>query len=134
MTRDDIIAQLRLDNPTTTDESGQEHGPGSDYYESLIEVWADNMEASLPPAGRKVWPSAAAFLGEFSMAELAAIELSTEPTIAALRLVLASWPGQVWSDNEQIQIGLDALVSTGIIDQSRRDEIEAIEQGEEADA
>lgn len=134
MTKDQIIAQLRADNPTTKDDFGNVHGPGSDFYEALIEQWADAYMASLPPAGRKVWPTVAAFLREFSMPELAAIALSTNPTIAALRLVLASWPGQVWSDNEQIQIGLDALVSTGIIDQSRRDEIEAIEQGEEADA
>lgn len=123
MTRDDIIAHLRLDNPTTTDETGQEHGPGSVYYESLLEVWADNMEASLPPAGRKVWPNAAAFLGEFAVEELAEISLSVNPTIAALRLVLAAWPGEVWSDDERILLGMTALVEEEILSEARAEEI-----------
>lgn len=123
MTRDDIIAQLRLDNPTSTDETGQEHGPGSDYYESLIEEWADNMEASLPPAERKVWPTAAAFLAEFQPEELAEISLSTNPTIAALRLVLAAWPGEVWSDDERILLGMTALIEEEILSEARAEEI-----------
>lgn len=123
MTRQQIESQLRLDNPTTTDETGQEHGPGSVYYESLLEVWADNMEASLPPAGRKVWPNASAFLAEFSIEEKAAISLSTHPVIAALRLELLSWPGEVWSNDERIQMGMDALVEANILPEFRRQEI-----------
>jgi hypothetical protein len=72
---------------------------------------------------RKTWPNSAAFLGEFSMPELAAIELSADPTIAALRLVLAAWTADVWSDDERIQLGMAALVDAEIIDQERADEI-----------
>ena len=76
-------------------------------------------------AARKTWPNASAFLGEFSMPELAAIELSTDSTIAALRLLLASWPSDVWSDDPRIVMGLDALVAAAIIDEARRGEIVA---------
>ncbi len=65
-------------------------------------------------ATRKIWPNAAAFLGEFIMPELAAISLSTDPTVAALRLLLASWPSDVWSDDPRIVGGLAALVDSGI--------------------
>jgi hypothetical protein len=76
-------------------------------------------------AARKIWPNAAAFLGGFSMPELAAISLSTDPTVAALRLLLASWPSDVWSDDPRIVMGLGALVSAGIIDETRSAEIVA---------
>jgi hypothetical protein len=76
-------------------------------------------------AARKTWPNAAAFLNEFSMPELAAISLSTDPTVAALRLLLASWPSDVWSDDPRIIMGLGALVSAGIIDETRSAEIVA---------
>jgi hypothetical protein len=69
-------------------------------------------------AARKTWPNAAAFLGEFSLPELAAISLSTDPTIAALRLLLASWTADIWSDEPRIQLGLAKLVETGIIDEA----------------
>ena len=70
-------------------------------------------------SARKVWPNAAMFLAEFSMPELAAIELSLDPTIAALRLLLASWPADIYSDDPRIIGGLDALVSAEIIDEAR---------------
>jgi hypothetical protein len=73
--------------------------------------------------GRKTWPNAAAFLGEFSLPELAAISLSTDPTVAALRILLLAWPADVWSDDPRIQMGLDALVSAGVIDVDRIEEI-----------
>jgi hypothetical protein len=121
MNREQIEQQLRADNPTTTDDAGGRHGPGSTVYEAAIQRWADAMEAQLAesPPDRKTWPSAAAFLGEFSMPELAAIELSTNPIIAALRLVLAAWTADVWSDDERILIGMGALVDAGILAQER---------------
>jgi hypothetical protein len=79
----------------------------------------------LAARARKTWPNASAFLGEFSMPELAAISLSADPTIAALRLLLASWPSDVWSDDARIVMGLAALVSAGIIDETRSAEITA---------
>jgi hypothetical protein len=101
-----------------------------------ILVWFDDrverqwQAVPIPPdelaaRARKIWTDAAAFLAEFSMTELAAIELSTDATIAALRLLLASWPKDVWSDDPRIVMGLAALVSAGIIDETRSAEITA---------
>lgn len=85
--------------------------------ESLTE---EEIEAAAAALARKTWPNAAAFLAEFSMPELAAISLSTDPTIAAMRLLLASWPSDVWSDDPRIVGGLDQLVTVGIITSERR--------------
>ncbi len=75
------------------------------------------------PDDRKIWPNSAAFLAEFTMPELAAISLSLDPTIAALRLLLASWPADIYSDDPRIIGGLSALVAVGIITEARRKEI-----------
>lgn len=59
MTRPEIESQLRTDNPTTTDDDGWRHGPGSDYYEAAIQRWADAMEvqdAAPPSLAAKVSP------------------------------------------------------------------------------
>ena len=74
-------------------------------------------------AARKVWPTSADYLIEFTFQEMAAISLSQDFTIAALRLLMASWAGEVWSDDQRVQTGLQALVATGIITQERADEI-----------
>ena len=85
----------------------------------VVALSADELAAN----ARKTWPNAAAFLNEFTMPELAGISLSSDPTIAALRLLLASWPSDIWSDDPRIQAGMEVLVSSGIIDEERRDEI-----------
>ena len=76
-------------------------------------------------AARKVWPNAAAFLAEFSMPELSAISLSLDPTIAALRLLLASWSTDIYSDDPRIISGLTSFIAAGIIDEVRWGEIVA---------
>lgn len=53
MTRPEIESQLRLDNPTTTDDLGNRHGPGSEVYESAIQRWADAMEAQSTATARE---------------------------------------------------------------------------------
>lgn len=72
---------------------------------------------------RKVWSTSARYLNEFTLLEIGQISLSTDPTIAALRLLMSSWDGEVWSDDLRVVAGLDALESNGIIDSSRRSEI-----------
>lgn len=72
---------------------------------------------------RKVWTNAAAFMAEFTLPELASVSLSQDPTVAALRLMLSAWPSDVWSDDPRIQMGLAALVSSGIIDETRKAEL-----------
>jgi hypothetical protein len=80
-------------------------------------------DEELADRARKIWPNAALFLAEFTMPELAAISLSLDPTIAALRLLLASWPADIYSDDPRIVGGLSALVAAGIILEARRAEI-----------
>lgn len=83
----------------------------------------DLTEEELAAADRKTWPNPSAFLGEFQLPELAAISLSTDPTIAALRLLLSAWPADVWSDDDRIVLGMARLVEVGILSQERHDEI-----------
>lgn len=87
---------------------------GDEVHTNRWEV-VDMTTEEIAAASRKTWPDAAAFLAEFSIEQLAAISLSTNPTVAALRLLLASWPADVWSDDPRIILGLGELVSDGII-------------------
>lgn len=113
-TREEIEAQIRLDNPTSDGR-----GEGDPYYEDLIQKWTTAKFENQEP-DRKTWNNASLFLAEFSLEELAAISLSTDPTIAALRLVLASWSGHIWSDDQRIQLGLSKLVELNIITEERK--------------
>ena len=71
----------------------------------------------------KSWPDVEAFISEFTLEEMAAISLSTDPTIAALRFLLSGWRSQVLSDDSRVVQGLTALVSVAIISDERRTEI-----------
>jgi hypothetical protein len=86
-------------------------------------VSTPRTDEELAALARKTWPNAALFLSEFNMPELAAISLSLDHTIAALRLLLASWPADIYSDDPRIIGGLSALVAVGIITEARRKEI-----------
>ncbi len=57
------------------------------------------------------------------MAELAAVSLSANPVIAAMRLILSTWRGEVHADDGRVQIGLAACVEAGILTTERRDAI-----------
>jgi hypothetical protein len=76
--------------------------------------------AQNPP---KRWPDAEHFVAEFQLPELAAISLSTDPTVAALRFMLSTWLSPVHSDDPRVQQGLDALVAAGILTPERRSAI-----------
>jgi hypothetical protein len=108
----------RLQSITPFADLGSGEWVTSSY--DVVALTSDEIAENAIIAARKTWPNAAAFLGEFTMPELAAISLSLDPTIAALRLLLASWPADVWSDDPRIQMGLDALVSAGVIDSERQ--------------
>jgi hypothetical protein len=104
--------------------------PAHDATTHHAPEWVDGQWVSTPltddelaALARKTWPNAALFLSEFTMPELAAISLSLDPTIAALRLLLASWPADIYSDDPRIIGGLSALVAVGIITEARRGEI-----------
>jgi len=83
----------------------------------------DMTAVELADSLRKVWPNTQAFLAEFTIAELAGIGLSTDPTIAALRLMLSVWSGQIYSDDQRVETGLAALHLAGIITADRRAQI-----------
>lgn len=76
--------------------------------------------AQNPP---KVWPDVESFITEFTLDEMAAISLSSDPTIAGLRLLLSAWRSSVQSEDPRVILGLNALVDTGIISRHRQLEI-----------
>ena len=78
----------------------------------------------IPPIStRKTWDTSTDFIEEFTLSELAAVQLSTNPTIAALRLILSAWSKPVWSDDPRIQLGLATMVSEALITAERSAEI-----------
>ncbi len=72
---------------------------------------------------RKTWATSQDFLAEFTMAEIGGIGVSQDPVIAALRLVLSTWIGQLYSDDPRVVLGLNAIEAAGILTAERRDEI-----------
>lgn len=60
------------------------------------------------------------------MIEKAGIALSTDPTIAALRLELSTWFSEVYSNDQRVIAGLDKLVELGVISEQRKQEIVAM--------
>lgn len=85
----------------------------------MRDMTSDELANSL----RKIWKNSQAFLAEFSLSEIAQISISTSPTIAALRFILSTWSGEIFSDDERVVTGLDAIQSTEIINAIRRIEI-----------
>jgi hypothetical protein len=71
----------------------------------------------------KIWANVQSFMIEFTMLEKAAIALSTDQTIAALRLELSTWLSEVYSNDQRVIAGLDKLVELQIITETRRTEI-----------
>jgi hypothetical protein len=71
-------------------------------------------------ANRKVWPNGEAFLRELTLEELAAISLSTDPTIAALRLLLVARQAEVWSDDQELNFGLSRAVQLNLLTLERK--------------
>lgn len=69
---------------------------------------------------RKVWPTKAEFWAEFTDAEKLAIMNSTIEPIRLLDRELLVWPGEVWSDDERVQAGLNGLVAVGILSSERK--------------
>lgn len=70
-----------------------------------------------------IWSNAQDFISEFSPTELAAIALSSDPTIAGLRFKLSTWFSAVWSTDPLVLAGMQALVSANIISETRKNDI-----------
>jgi hypothetical protein len=71
----------------------------------------------------KIWSNVQEFMADFSMPEKAAIALSIDPTIAALRLELSTWLSEVHATDPRVVAGLEKLVELEIITEIRRAEI-----------
>ena len=83
----------------------------------------DMTPSELADSIRKVWASSIQFLGEFTMPELGGIGVSIDPIIAAMRLILSSWIGPIYSDDPRVVMGLAALEANGVITAVRRAQI-----------
>jgi hypothetical protein len=77
----------------------------------------------IPAPEYKIWPSAQYFMGEFTLQERSYIALSTNPTIATLRLELSTWLSEIHANNPRVVAGLDKLYELGILSPARRAEI-----------
>lgn len=71
----------------------------------------------------KEWASVEAFVEEFSLSECAAVEMSANPQIAALRFKLKTWQSPVHANHPLVQDGMAALVAEGIITEERKNTI-----------
>lgn len=75
------------------------------------------------PAPPPQWENTQSFMAAFTMQEKAAIALSTDPTIAALRLELTTWLSSVPANSPAVLTGLDKLVDLQILTPQRKTEI-----------
>jgi hypothetical protein len=119
-----VVPLVKLPQPQVS--ATQKAVPVLIWHEDRVErAWqiVDKTPEEIAEDARKRWPDAEAFVAEFTLPEMAAIGLSTDPTIAALRFLLSSWRSQVISDDPRVQAGMDALVQTGILTEDRRVEI-----------
>ena len=116
--------QLESDHPELTEViNGETRVLTAEERAATLDQWEAELIAQATQdavlLNRKTWKDSAAFIQEFTLPELAAVSLSQDPTVAALRLLLSAWPSDVWSDDPRIQMGLAALVTNGIIDETR---------------
>lgn len=116
----DVIQDEQPDyNPSTQYLSATETIDTDD--KTVTRGWQIN---SLP--NYKIWANAQAFMAEFTMPEKAEIGLSSDPTVAALRLDLSTWFSEVYANDPRVVAGLDKLVELDIITESRKEEIVAL--------
>lgn len=128
--QDFVDACEQSGNPKLADYAPVPPAPSYDPATQHPPTWAQGQWSvtnktpeELAADARKVWPTSAKYLLEFTLPEMSAISLSEDPTIAALRLLLATWDTEVWSDDPRVVAGLDAIEVAGIIDAGRRAEI-----------
>jgi hypothetical protein len=84
---------------------------------------ADLSPEEIAQKQQKIWPNVQQFMAEFSMSEKAAMALSTDPTIAALRLELSAWLSSVHANDSRVVLGVNKLVELNILTEQRKTEI-----------
>lgn len=137
MIKQDILFALDITHP-----GGAPIRPGASWetYEDLLGCWIGDIDdlPSMPDLedalkehieieekkykaqlSRKTWDNSASFLAEFDMMELASMSLSTDPIVAAMRLLLSTWAGPLWNDDPRVIMGINSLVGAKIISEEK---------------
>jgi hypothetical protein len=78
------------------------------------------LTAQPPRPPGKWWKNSATFLQEFAAEELFAIHSSQVPLVVQLLMTLLAWTDEVWSSDQRIIMGLQALVSLNVLTPERR--------------
>ena len=115
---------VKLPRPDTA--PGQTADPFLVWTEtSVTRDWEirDMTPTELADSTRKTWATSQDFLAEFTMTEMGGIGVSQDATIAALRLILSTWVGQIYSDDPRVVLGLNAIEAAGILTAERRAQI-----------
>jgi hypothetical protein len=88
--------------------------------EELDNAWSEIQETLNT---RKIWPTVADFWKVFTNTQKYQIMTSENPTLIVARADLLAHRGEVWSDNSDLTIALDAMVTDSIITAEKKTEI-----------
>jgi hypothetical protein len=77
----------------------------------------------IPAPTRRVWATAADFWGEFTQSEQLVISISEIPAVRALVVSLSVWQAEMWSDDQRVQAGFQALIASGLLTEARANAI-----------
>lgn len=125
-TLEQILAQLEVAHPTLTEVvNGEVVTMSDEQRQQTLQAWAQaQFDAQVVI---KTWPSVEEFVEEFTLEECAHIELAVDPQIAALRFKLKTWRSSIHANHPLVVAGFAALVASGILTESRKDTILAVE-------
>jgi hypothetical protein len=127
--RNDDELVTGLDPRYTALDVIHEDAPTLNEGERARPTQAINLEAHTLTHGWQVetlpkfWPSSQAFVAAFTDEEKAAIALSTNAQVAAMRLTLNTWHDTMHPDDPRVSGGLALLVSLGILTEQRKSEV-----------
>ena len=116
----DVYELTQLDKPEINTDTHylQPTEVVNEAEKTVVRGW-ESVEKPAPP-DYKIWPNVQQFMVEFTMDEKAAVSMSTDPTIAALRLELSTWFSDVHANDSRVVMGLDKLVELGIMTPERK--------------
>lgn len=119
----DVYNLTQLDKPEVNTDTHylQPTEVVNEAEKNVVRGW-ESVEKPAPP-DYKIWPNVQQFMAEFTMDEKAAVSMSADPIIAALRLELSTWFSEVHANDQRVVMGLDKLVELGIITPERKAEI-----------
>lgn len=119
----DVYNLTQLDKPEINTDTHylQRTEVIDEQAKTVVRGW-DIIENPAPP-DYKIWPNVQQFMTSFTMEEKAAVSMSQDPTIAALRLELSTWFSEVHANDPRVVMGLDKLVELSIITPERKAEI-----------